>query len=425
VRALYTLVLYLLAPLVLLRLCARAAGNRDYLSGWGERFALGCPERARQGVIWVHAVSVGEVQAAVPLVQALREKYPQRPVLITTMTPTGTQTVLGRLGRDTLHAYAAYDLPGAVNRFLDCWQPAITVIMETELWPNTIHACHARGIPLVLANARLSARSAARYGRFAGFARAMLGKFTAIAAQTGADAERLQALGAERPATHVTGNLKFDVNLPASLAEQAQVLRRAWGSERPVWIAASTHEGEDEQVLDAFDAIRATRPNTLLILVPRHPERFDAVAALVQARGYGAMARRSQAPLCGPETAVYVGDTMGDLLQLYAAADVAFVGGSLVPTGGHNMLEPAGLGVPVVSGPHVFNFMAVSQLLREAGAAWQVADAAELAQVTGALLDDANRRFRAGENGRQAVAANRGATGAMLEIIDDCLGGSA
>lgn len=423
VRLLYSAILYLLLPVVLLRLTGRGLRNRGYWHRWNERFGL-FAQPVLHAPVWVHAVSVGETQAAAPLLRELLARYPERSLVITSTTPTGSARVRAlfedELGDRVFHVYLPYDLPGAVARFLNRVQPTLAVVMETELWPNLFHHCARRGIPLVLANARLSARSAHGYARLGGLVRETLGNLRLIAAQGGADAERFRRLGAPAAAVEVLGNIKFDQRMPADLADRAAVLRRELGSNRPVWIAASTHEGEDEQVLDAFERMQGRYPDALLMLVPRHPERFARVASLAQRRGQ-AVVRRSEARPCGAETTVFVGDTLGELPLFYAAADVAFVGGSLVPRGGHNMLEPAGLGLPVVTGPHWDNFREIGRALLDAGAAREVADAEALAAVVAELLGDAARRAAMGEAGRRLVADNRGATQRLLARLDGYL----
>jgi 3-deoxy-D-manno-octulosonic-acid transferase len=415
-RTLYTLLLYLLAPLVLLRLAWRGLRAPAYWRRWPERFGFIEPPIGKQ-VIWLHAVSVGEVQAAVPLVRALLERYPAHSLLLTTVTPTGSARVTALFAEEVAHVYAPYDLPGAVQRFFQRVRPQLAIIMETELWPNLFHACRTRQVPLLLVNARLSARSVAGYRRVKPLVAQTLADITEIAAQGEADAARFMQLGAPPECITVSGNLKFEQRILPSLLERAAVLRRDWGTDRPVWIAASTHEGEDEQLLAVFEQLRERFADCLLVLVPRHPERFETVAELCRQRGLKIVLRSERRP-CAADTQVFVGDSMGELSLFFAAADVAFVGGSLVPHGGHNLLEPAALGLPVASGPHVFNFTEICELMLQAGACEVVGSGDELAATLGRWLADANERHRVGELGRQVVEKNRGALQTVLTMID-------
>jgi 3-deoxy-D-manno-octulosonic-acid transferase len=415
----YTAVQLLALPAVLVRLVLRARRNRAYVRDLGQRFGLHAPRFARAPV-WVHAVSVGEAQAAVPLVREVLRRHPQLPLLMTTTTPTGRDRVRAAFGDAVVHRYLPYDLPPLVSLFLDRVRPGLLVVMETELWPNLFAACAARDVPILLANLRLSDRSARGYRAVGALTREMLGRVTAIAAQSEEDAARVLALGAPVDAVEVTGSVKFDLHVAASLREEAQVLRRRFGTDRSVFIAASTHDGEDAQILDAYAAVLEQLPRCLLVLVPRHPERFTAAAALCRRRGF-ATALRSRSQTAFDTVDVFVGDSMGELPLFYAASDVAFVGGSLVPTGGHNLLEPAALGLPVLFGPYVFNFAEISRLLLEAGAAWQVADARGLAEHALALLKDANLRHNAGDRGRQLVERHRGARDRLMTLIEHCL----
>ncbi|MHB1241376.1 MAG: lipid IV(A) 3-deoxy-D-manno-octulosonic acid transferase [Gammaproteobacteria bacterium] len=414
-RLIYTAILYLLTPLVMLRLLWRSRADPDYRRRWPERFGFGSTQR-RPGAIWVHAVSVGEVQAAVPLIRSLRECDPALPLVVTTTTPTGSRHVRRVFGQDVIHVYIPYDLPGAVRRFLRRVRPRLLIVMETEIWPNLYHWCRRADIPVVLANARLSERSAAGYARVPGLVRDTLDCLAAIAPQSQLDAARLLALGADPRRVSVTGNLKFDVRLPASLLEQAQALRRALGTNRAVWIAASTHEGEDEQVLKAHAAVRERIHDALLVLVPRHPERFARVAALCRRLGYATVVRSAGGP-CLPRTAVFLCDTMGELPAFYGASDLAFVGGSLAPAGGHNLLEPAALGVPVLTGPHMDNFLEVTELMLQAGAARTVDGSDALAGAVTEWLQNAPLRHRAGEQGRALVERNRGSLERLLAVL--------
>jgi 3-deoxy-D-manno-octulosonic-acid transferase len=418
-RILYTLLLYLLAPVVLLRLAWRGLRAPDYLRRWPERFSFIEPPLGEH-VIWVHAVSVGEVQAAEPLVRALLEQRPEFSILVTTVTPTGSARVVEIFGHDVAHVYAPYDLPDAVARFFERVRPELAIVMETELWPNLFHACRSRQVPLLLVNARLSEKSSRGYRRIRGLVEQTLAAVTQIAAQGEQDSKRFVALGADPGRVNVTGNLKFEQRIPPSLLERAEVLRREWGAGRPVWIAASTHEGEEDLVLDAFRQVRKSFPECLLVIVPRHPERFGDVLELCRQRGLDTCLRSERQP-CAAETQVYIGDSMGELLLFYAASDVAFVGGSLIHHGGHNLLEPAALGIPVVTGPHVFNFTDICNLLVAAGACITVDSVTGLERTVREWLGDPNTRHQVGEQGRRVVEKNRGALSAVLAMVNSRL----
>lgn len=414
-RIFYTLLLYLVLPLLVLRLLWRSLKAPEYRSRIGERlgwFSVPPIDKA----LWVHAVSVGEVQAAAPLIRLLKDRYSDLSVVITTTTPTGSRRVQELFGEGVHHVYAPFDIPVVVARFLDKARPCLAVFIETEIWPNMLTLCRQRGIPTILANARLSERSAKGYARLGDFTRQTFQDITLIAAQGQADAERFIALGAGSDRVQVTGSIKFDVRLPASLNEQSEVVRRVWGNHRPVWVAASTHEGEDEQVLEAHRVVLERLPECLLVLVPRHPERFSRVATLCEKNGFS-LVRRSEQRDCSQTTQVFLGDSMGELPIFLAASDVAFVGGSLVNHGGHNVLEASALGVPVAFGPHMFNFAAISELLLEEGAAVRVQSASELASVVVRWLSDASERSRIGENGRRVVEENRGALERLAALI--------
>lgn len=386
-----------------------------YFRRWNERFGIKPAPSSQQPVIWVHAVSVGEVEAARPLIKALQADYTNHQILITTMTPTGSDRVLSLYGDKVLHCYLPYDLPFSIRRFLKTARPALGIIMETELWPNLIHHAHALAIPMVLANARLSARSAAGYQRVSKLSRSMLQHFKLIAAQSQEDRQRFIALGAHPDQVHAVGNLKFEISLPASLNEEAEALRGIWGN-RPVLIAASTHEGEDEIVLNASRRIRADFPDLLLILVPRHPERFDKVAALSQRAGFKIL-RRSDNGMCSRDIQVLVVDTMGELPLFYGTADIAFVGGSLVPRGGHNLLEPAALGRAVLIGPHYFNFNEISRQFLDAGAAIQTDNSEALAETVIDLLKNPQKRAAMGQAGQNLIKRSQGASKRLLNLI--------
>jgi len=413
---LYSLLLPLLVPIVILHLLLRGLKNPDYFRRWGERFGFnditpGSP------VIWVHAVSVGEARASVPLINSLFERFPATPVLVTTMTPTGSAEIVRQLGDRVLHCYVPYDLSGSVRRFLNRIQPCLAIIMETELWPNIYHACKERNIPIVVANARMSESSMRGYLRFEKLTRATLSQVTLIATQSRADARRLRRMGASNDKIFITGSIKFEIKLPASLREAAESLRRDFGSMRPIWIAASTHDDEEKKVLVAFRELKRSYPDLLLLIVPRHPERFLVVAKICRRDGFNTVLRSELRGPVSDDVEVVVADSMGELLKLYTASDVAFVGGSLVPVGGHNVLEACAVGLPVIFGTHMFNFDEISQLtlLRQAGK--QVDSEADLAAAVAIYLGDANLRFETGEKGKKLVQENRGALERTSEHI--------
>ncbi|OWQ36197.1 lipid IV(A) 3-deoxy-D-manno-octulosonic acid transferase [Pseudomonas sp. DrBHI1] len=414
-RTLYTLLFHLGLPLVALRLFLRGRKAPAYRARIAERFACQLPAM-RQGGIWVHAVSVGESIAAAPMVRALLKQYPDLPITLTCMTPTGSERIRAMFEGEprVQHCYLPYDLPWAAGRFLGHVRPRLGIIMETELWPNHIHQCARRGIPVALANARLSERSARGYARFAGLTRPMLEEMSLIAVQTETEAERFRTLGARDECVQVTGSIKFDLKVDDQLPPRASALREQWAArQRPVWIAASTHDGEDALILEAHRELLKVHSDALLILVPRHPERFAAVHELCA--GQFTTVRRSNGDTVTAQTQVLLGDTMGELLFLYALADIAFVGGSLVATGGHNPLEPAALALPVLMGPHVFNFLEISAMLREAGALQQVDDAEGLAGAVRRLVELPQDARRMGEAGRAVMQANQGALQRLLD----------
>ena len=417
-RIAYSIVLYLLAPLVVFRLFWLGFRNPDYRSRWTERF--GFPDKiiSHDKMIWLHAVSVGEVQAARPLVNALLEEYPDFRILITTMTPTGADCVRQYFADTVEHFYLPYDLPMSVKRFLSIIDPIILIVMETELWPNLFHYCQENNVPVVVVNARMSERSAKAYRRLSSLTQSTLKNISLIIAQGQKDAERLIALGADREKVKVTGNLKFDINFPHSVSEQAQAIRRYLSVNRPVWIAASTHEGEERIILDSFAKILEKQSRCLLVIVPRHPERSPAIKTLCNRRNLKVLCKTENA-VCDESIQVFILDTLGELPMYYAAADVAFVGGSFTEIGGHNMLEPASLGVPVIMGPHVFNFQEISQLLLDERAAWKVSCADELSSRVCGLLDDANLRHNTGERGRNIVLKNRGNVENVMKLLRD------
>ncbi len=417
-RLLYLVAVYLAAPLISLMLATRGLRDRSYWRNFGQRFGLG--PRLAQSTVWVHAVSVGEVQAAAALVIALRDRYPEVPVLVTTFTPTGAARARALFGGAAEVRFLPFDLPGSVRRFLDRTRPRLAVIMETELWPNLYRQCRRRRIPLIIASARLSRRSIDRYRRLGALFRETVSGGVVVAAQGEGDAERFRALGAAAERTHVTGNLKFDLTLPTDISERGRVLHQQYAPSRAVWVAGSTHGGvEEEAVLAAQRQVSASHAGTLLVLAPRHPNRFDEVAAWLERQGI-TFARRSQssAPAAaGAVFSVLLLDTLGELLYFYAAADVAFVGGSLAPIGGHNLLEPAALGLPILTGPNNSNGEDVARLLLECGAAKIVRNGAELGSRVAELLSDRTLRMEMGERGRAAVERNRGALDKLMTLV--------
>lgn len=416
-RYLYTFLLYLAMPFIFLRLFWRSRKLRDYRLRLRER--LGFYPFKLEKSIWVHAVSVGEVIAAIPLIKSLQAQYPGLPMLVTTMTPTGAARVKAAFGDTVHHAYLPYDLPGAISRFLKTMRPQVCVIMETELWPNMLAACYKKHIPVCLTNARLSEKSASGYQRIAPLTREMLGNLTAISACGQSDADRFSALGASKQSLAITGNLKFDLVLPAELPQKCARLRRELGENRFIWIAASTHEGEEEIILDAHQSLLEVDPDALLILVPRHPDRFDDIAEMAKARFK--TTRRSTGESVMPDTAVYLGDTMGEMLLMYGASDVAFVAGSLIPRGGHNILEPAALSKPILTGIHLFNFAEISNKFVNAGALIKVTDAESLALRLINFMQDANDRDIHGKRARLVMDTNRGALAKQLDIIQQVM----
>jgi len=418
-RRLYSVLIYCAAPFALAAAMWRGLRDRSYWQALGERFGWGAEVHSAP-TLWLHAVSLGEMSAAAPLVRALRSRYPQNPLVLTTATPTGRARARDLFGDSVGVRFLPYDTPRAVARFLNRIRPRLAIIMETELWPNLFGECARRGVPLVLASARLSAKSVSRYRRLGSLFRGVFSANTWIAAQTGEDAGRFMAIGAQSARTRVIGNIKFDMELSPGVVARGRELRASFGGARPTWIAGSTHAGEEEQVLAAHEELRAGGLDSLLLLVPRHPDRFEGVADLLSRRG-SRFTRRSSGAAPDESTEVVLVDTVGELAALYAAADVAFVGGSLVPVGGHNLLEPAALGLPVLTGPHHFNSKDIAGLMLSQGAALQVAGPRDLAAVLRRLLTDAEERRRIGAIGRHIVESNRGSLARLLDLIDPLL----
>ena len=415
-RVAYAFLTYLMLPLYALYWIVRGLANRAYWDRVHQRFGFGFP-KLRKGSIWVHAVSVGEVQAAAPLVKSLRKRFPDRDMLISTMTPTGAARVQSLFGDAVHHCYIPFETPNAVANFFDATQPALALVMETEIWPNLYHTCGKRNVPLVMVSARISPKSVGRYRRLMPMFREALSHGILIAAQGEADAKRFLELGANPERTWIMGNIKFDHEVPKNLRAEGREFRDNIIGDRPVWIAASTHDKEEEQVLDAHRIILEARPDAVLILVPRHPERFATVAALLKKLKFR-FAVRTRNDRCRSDTQIYLGDTMGELPMLYAASDVAFVGGTLVPIGGHNLLEPGALGIPVVTGPHLYNTQEIADLFSDIGASITVDDPRSLAAAVLPLLADREAAEAMGRKGRKIVATNRGALQRLMVLLN-------
>lgn len=414
-RGLYSAVLYVLTPVTVYHLIWRGFRFREYFQRWNERYAS-YPHTAAQADVWLHAVSVGEVNAAAPVIDALRRAHPEWRWLVTTITPTGSERVRALWGEGVDHVYVPYDLPGAVARFLQRYRPRLALVMETELWPNLLFGCHDRGIPTYILNARLSARSLHGYRVLAPLISRVVRTLKRIGAQSTADGKRFVALGAAREGVVDTGNLKFDIAAPAGLADFVRTFRDHLGR-RPVWIAASTHEQEEAAVVAIHRRLRERWPDLLLLWAPRHPERFPRVADQALAAGWRVATRRSSTwPGCDDD--VLVIDTLGELMQFYACADVAFVGGSLQAVGGHNLLEPAAVGTAMVTGPHLHNFAEISRRLKEAGALEVRDDAEGIASALDELLGDPEMRGKRAAAARALVEQGRGALAKTLQMID-------
>jgi 3-deoxy-D-manno-octulosonic-acid transferase len=424
VRLLYLLAVYLAAPVISLVYLWRGLRDRSYWQHFSERFGFG--PRLPPGGVWLHAVSVGEVQACAALVNALHRRHPAVPLTVTSFTPTGAARARALFGDVAQVRYLPYDLPGAVRRFLSRVQPRLAVIFETELWPNLYRECARRRVPLVLASARISSRSVGRYQRLGTLFSDTLARATVVAAQGPEDAERFRALGADPAGLQVTGNLKFDFELPADIAARGAALRAQYAAQRPMWVAGSTHGGgEEEAVIEAHRLVLAAHPAALLVIAPRHPPRFAEVAQRLADSGLRFARRSDTQGTQAPQCQVLLLDTLGELVGFYAAADVAFVGGSLVGIGGHNLLEPAAVGVPVLTGPHNFNSVDAARLLLGSGAARVVSDATQLAHAVNGLLEDAEARARIGAQGRACVEANRGALAKLLGLVEPLLAATA
>ncbi len=417
-RFLYNLLTYLLLIPFAFYWLVKGVGNRAYLERLPQRFGFGYPKL--DGCIWIHAVSVGEVQASVPLIQALLERFPDQKFVVTTVTPTGAARVTLLFADTVEHCYIPFEFPHAVRSFYSSLRPRAAMIMETEIWPNLYRGCGIRKIPLVLVSARISPRSISGYRRFMPLIRETLSHGIIIAAQSQVDADRFLELGANPARTRVTGNIKFDVELDPSIAEQGSLLRSALFGDRSVWIAASTHDGEELEVLNAHRRLLETHPDLLLVLVPRHPERFDGVRESIEKQAFNVVSRTSKQP-CQQSTEVFLVDTMGEVPLFYAASDAAFVGGSLVPIGGHNLLEPAAQGLPIVTGPHLFNAPEIAENFIALGACRVVANGGELAASVASLIDDPVVAQEMGNKGLSVLEQNRGSLQRLLVLLEPLL----
>lgn len=418
-RLLYTTLLYLIQPVIWVRLLLRARKAPAYRKRWAERYGF-CQGKVAAGGILLHSVSVGETLAAVPLVRALRQRYPDLPITVTTMTPTGSERVLSAFAQDVYHVYLPYDLPDAINRFLNQVKPKLVVIMETELWPNLIYLLNQRHIPLIIANARLSEKSSRGYRRLGRAMSDIMQKITLIAVQSQDDADRFISLGVKPDHLSVTGSIKFDISVTAEQAAQALTLRQQWAAYRPVWIAASTHDGEEQIILQAQRNLLAQIPTLLLILVPRHPERFPIAEELTRAAGMSYITR-SSGKIPTAETQVVIGNTMGELMLLYGVSDLAFVGGSLIEHGGHNPLEPAVHAIPIIMGPHTFNFKDIGDKLERAGGLVRANDALSLTAAVAQLLTDEKLRLEKGRLAVEVLHHNQGALDRLLHLLEPYL----
>ena len=417
-RILYNALIYALWLPFALYWLIRGLGNRSYFDRLGQRFGFGFP--TIESCIWVHSVSVGEVQAAAPLVRALQQRYPTQRILVTTVTPTGAARVRALFGDAVEHCYLPFEFPGAIRRFFDAVSPLAAMIMETEIWPNLYRGCGVRKIPLILVSARISPKSIPGYRRLLPLIRETLSHGIIIAAQSQADADRFLELGASSVRTWVTGNIKFDIGLNPQVQTDGALLREGLFGARPIWIAASTHDGEEQQLLAAHRRLLQEEPRLLLVMVPRHPERFAGVRSAIEKEAFHVVAR-TDSVTCDADTEVFLVDTMGEVPLFYAASDIAFVGGSLVPVGGHNLLEPAAQGLPILAGPHLFNAQDVADKLIASNACRVVADGRALATEVARLLQSPAEADALGENALDVLAKNRGSLDRLLVLLEPLL----
>jgi 3-deoxy-D-manno-octulosonic-acid transferase len=418
-RFFYSCLFYLLIPFILLRLLWRGIKAPAYRSRWRERFAL-YNQKFPQGVIWFHAVSVGEAEALFPLVRQMQKQHPDAKLLITTTTPTGSARVKAVMQETVAHVYLPYDVPDAVNRFMQCFKPKLAVIMETEIWPNLFISCGKNNIPLYIINARLSEKSSRGYQKIPALVRPALAQVSLIATQTQDDASRFIAIGADCEKVLILGNIKFDVEIPQAIIEQGLEIKADLFRDRFVWMIASTHKDEEAMFLEIYKEIKQKIPELLLVLVPRHPERFADVKKLCEQFQLSVVMRAS-GDRVNTETDVYLVDSMGELKMLYAASDVAFVGGSMVPRGGHNILEAAAVGVPVMFGPYMVNFKEIARGVLSHNAAIQCRNKDELVNSILALYEQPAYRKALAEKGREFVRENQGAITRICIMLDQVI----
>ena len=414
-RYLYSLLFYIALPFILLRLLWRGRKLPTYRQRISERLGF-CQLPNTAPVIWLHAVSLGEVKIAVSLMQQLKIQYPNYFFVITSMTVTGSEYIQKYTGQQVFHFFVPYDLPNAIKRFLKRINPKILILMETEIWPNMIHYCAQKKIPVVIANARLSESSTRGYQRLKFFVQPLLQQITQVLAQTQTDADHFIQIGCDADKVSVAGNIKFAITPPVPIQDEAKKLRQQWNVRRPVFIAASTHPGEEEILLTAFKTIKQEIPDSLLLLVPRHPERFQPVVNLCKKLGYK-VAQRTNKQTSLENIDIYLGDSIGELWLFYAASDVAFVGGSLAPHGGHNLLEPAVLHLPIITGPHLFHFTAIADLLTQAKALTIAQDSDELAKIVINFLQNNRLQKEYGERAYEVVQKNQGAMEKHMNYI--------
>ena len=414
-RILYSAIFYLLIPFILLRLLWRSIKAPEYRRRWLERFGI-YGKKYSQDVIWFHAVSVGEAEALFPLVRRLQQQFPQQTLLVTTTTPTGSARVSAMLCNTVEHVYLPYDVPIVVKRFMRCFKPKLAVIMETEIWPNLFHYCGENNIPLYLINARLSEKSRRGYSKLPALIHPVLASIKQIAAQTQDDAERYLAIGAKPRQVVTFGNIKFDLEIPREIIDEGKQLKASVFKGRFVWLAASTHKGEEALFMAIYQALKPNIPSLLLVIVPRHPERFVEVRELGSQYQLRLVTRTSKLA-CSTDTDVYLADTMGELKMIYAAADLAFIGGSMVPVGGHNLLEAAAIGVPVLFGPYMANFKDIADKVLAQKAAVQCQDQNEIIKMIQNLYSDSQLRDLLIANGKAFVQENRGALGNISQML--------